>query len=238
MPVKTQNGSRQRKTGDMPQTYRSGGEHNKFGTCPSTCPFIGEGQGTNSIDEDYARSLARAVPRGGRAFSYSHFHWSWWHKLGFNQPNRTTMNFSASNQYEAFDAMYNNIPTVMMEHDPPKVSRVGMSMNDGRTLTFRKVACPMERDNSKVQCNTCGGKDGPLCARPDRDYVIVFKRKKWKKTICYAANGYVRRIWESVLENATRMTDGKHLLAWVRTLPHGSVIRHHVAGDIGEIDNG
>jgi|TARA_R100000093_G_scaffold66783_1_gene38006 hypothetical protein len=235
MPIKTQAVSGQRKTGNMPQTYRSGGEKNKFGTCPSSCLFIEEGHGTDSIDQDYAHALARAVPKGGQAFTYSHFHWALWNDIGFNKPGRTTMNYSASNINQAFDALYNGIPTVMMEFDPPKVERVKMRMRDGRFLSFRKVACPMERENSKVKCITCGGKDGPLCARADRDYIIVFKRKKWKKIICYAANGYVRRIWEGITENVTKLTDGKELLAWIRALPYGSIVRHHVAGDIGKI---
>ena len=31
------------------------------------------------------------------------------------------------------------------------------------------------------------------------------------------------------------MTDGERLLEWVKKLPFGSTVRHHIAGDIGKV---
>jgi hypothetical protein len=222
--LKLINTSRQKKTGDIPQTYRSGGEANQFGTCPSTCPLkCKSAAGANVVDEDYARALANAVPRQGKAYSYSHFHWLTWKYLGFNLPGKTVMNYSAKTPKSAALAVRNGVPAVWAEEKP-----------QARTVDGVKFApCPADV-NSDISCVTCGNGD-PLCARPDRKFVVVFKQKVWKKTPCYAANGHTVFSWRNAGKQVSNMTDGEKVLDWVKDLPRRSLLRHHIAGDIGKV---
>ena len=117
MSIKFLNTSTQRKTGDIPQTYRSGGE-NMYGSCPDNCPLKPTDVGVaTEVDEEYARALAKAVPRNGNSFSYSHFPSDKWKHLGFNQLKRTTLNFSANTQEEAVQSFKKGIPTVWAEEN-------------------------------------------------------------------------------------------------------------------------
>ena len=100
------------------------------------------------------------------------------------------------------------------------------------------VQCPAEKADN-FSCQQCGG-GRPLCARPFREFVVVFvahgtgKKKvgKDEKGGCYAASGPVAIQWHK-----TRTTgapnDAAALREFVRTLPHGSFLRHHIAGDCG-----
>jgi hypothetical protein len=102
----------------------------------------------------------------------------------------------------------------------------------------RFVRCPAELSDN-FTCNDCGN-GMPLCARPDRDYVIVFVAHGTGKAKvgsddgggCYAANGHVAIQW-----HATRKTgkpdDAKAIVAFAKQLPPGSKLRHHIAGDLG-----
>ena len=224
MSIKFLNTSTQRKTGDIPQTYRSGGE-NMYGSCPDNCPLKPTDVGVaTEVDEEYARALAKAVPRNGNSFSYSHFPSDKWKHLGFNQLKRTTLNFSANTQEEAVQSFKKGIPTVWAEENPTARKVNGVQL----------MPCPADK-HDHIQCKSCGGSAGPLCARPDRKFVVVFKWKRWKKTPCYAANGYVRFTWKNTGKVLSNMADGDRLLEWVKQLPFGSTVRHHVAGDIGKI---
>ena len=217
--------SRQKKTGNIPQTYRSGEGDDMFGTCPSTCPLkCKSAKGSDKIELDYVHALVDAVPKRGQAFTYTHFHWNKWRNIGFNLPNKTTMNYSASSLAGVLKAMKAGIPTVWQEVKP-KFRKLN---------NIKFIPCPAEIDSLKnITCATCGNGD-PLCARANRNFVIVFKKKVWKKTPCYGANGYTKFTWGRTGKQSQDRSDGKKLLDWVRTLPYGSILRHHVAGDIGE----
>ena len=105
---------------------------------------------------------------------------------------------------------------------------------------MKVVRCPAElRD---ISCADCGNGD-PLCARLDRDFVVGFtahgpsKKKAGDPTIrggCYADAGNCR-IWWNDTANGEQPdeTDGEKLLRFAKSLPPRSIIRHHVAGDIG-----
>ena len=102
------------------------------------------------------------------------------------------------------------------------------------------VRCPAEyRDISCAQC----GDGEPFCARLNRQFIIGFtahgpnKRKAADNTAqggCYAAQGNCRIWWQDTAQGEQSETDGEKLKRFVSGLPPRSVIRHHVAGDIGK----
>ena len=105
----------------------------------------------------------------------------------------------------------------------------------------RVIRCPAEYRN--MSCNDCGNGE-PLCARMDRNYIIGFtahgpnKRKAASLTEqggCYGAQGNCRIWWnDTAASKQPDETDGEKLLRFVKSLPVRAIIRHHVAGDIGE----
>jgi hypothetical protein len=51
---------------------------------------------------------------------------------------------------------------------------------------------------------------------------------------CYATGGPTRLQWEKARgQQGIEDTDGARLLRFVEALPDGSMVRHHIAGDIG-----
>ena len=76
-------------------TYRAG-EKAPFRTCPRACPLNPTRTGSRKIDLDYLKALARARPRKGYSFTYSHFEPNHWHGFeGINKrKDRTVVNWS------------------------------------------------------------------------------------------------------------------------------------------------
>jgi hypothetical protein len=80
---------------------------------------------------------------------------------------------------------------------------------------------------------------------PERGYIIKFvAHGNQKKKIgvqdfkggCYANSGHTRFAWQDTRKrNASSYSDAERLAGWVKTLPHGTFIRHHIAGDIGNV---
>ena len=233
MGLKFNSRSRNAKVGGIATTTRSGNYPNVFGTCPDDCPLNqSEFKGTPEIDKDYALALSNAVPYNGISWTYTHFNWSQWFKdFNFNKSSKTVLNFSAKSWAEALDSFQNKIPTVFNIVNPSKWVKIKRKIV--------AVWCPAEY-NEKINCSNCGGRKGPLCARPNRSFIILFKQKKWKKIPCYAYNGMVRSQWIKTAKEAThcRDKDSKLLLGWIKSLPIGSMVRHHIAGDIGKIQGG
>ena len=213
--LKTTAISQANKTAGCAVTYRAG-TGDKFGTCPADCRLNASGRGCDGdqIDFEYLDILADAVPRRGVSFTYSHFEpFYWMHKLA---AGKTVINYSADSPFIAYQAVRSAVQDVKL------------------------VRCPAEY-NSAVTCNNCG--DGrPLCARLDRDYIITFtahgagKRKinDGQRGGCYADGGNVNIHWQHTAKQEQSQTDGERLKAFVKTLPTGSILRHHVAGDIGK----
>jgi hypothetical protein len=100
------------------------------------------------------------------------------------------------------------------------------------------VQCPAEKSEG-FTCMQCGG-GLPLCARPKRDYVVVFvahgtgARKVGLNEDggCYAASGPTAIQWHGTRKSGAA-NDADALRAFARSLPPGSFLRHHVAGDVG-----
>ncbi len=222
------------KTGPVATSYRAGDA--MFGTCPTTCALRPtDATSAKSVDYSYFDALLAAVPRDGLAFTYTHFRprlWfaRWFKRMAARLPT-TVVNASHDTERAAARALQNGIPSVVavpFNPEPPKT---------WRKHGARFVRCPAEY--SAITCASCGG-GKPLCARPWRDYVIAFfahgaARKRVgtdQSGGCYASGGNVALHWRK-LSLKPREDDAARLSAFVETLPRGSVMRHHIAGDIG-----
>ena len=82
----------------------------------------------------------------------------------------------------------------------PVVTVLSRAMGDWRKTTTPEgipvLRCPAEYLKSgpkKVQCYTCGGKRGPLCARPFRPFIVGF-----------TAHGNRAKLVEQVIEETDR----------------------------------
>jgi hypothetical protein len=226
--LKTVAVSANKKTGPIAVTYRSG-EHETYGTCPKTCGLHPKSEtGTTQIDQEYLSAISDAVPRGGKAWTYSHFHAK---NLPKPKKGKTVINASCDSVTEALEAHLLGIPAVMAA---PKdtADRWPETILDTRFLR-----CPAELADN-FTCQQCGNGD-PLCARGDRDYVIVFvahgtgaKRVGTGEGGCYAASGPTAIQWHGTKKTGAA-NDAEALRAFARSLPPGSFLRHHVAGDVG-----
>ena len=234
--LKTTAISTAKKTTGCAVTYRAG-NRDKFGTCPASCELNPSGRGCSEmqIDYEYLDALLDAKPKRGHSFTYSHFHPLFWaHKLA---GNKTVINYSAANPETAILARQIT--------DAPIVTVVPENyFENGKNKTLegvRFIRCPAEYNDS-ANCNNCGGDKAPLCARLGRDYIVTFTAHgNSKKKIgtdqrggCYATGGNVNLHWEHTAKQEQAQTDGDRLRAFVKSLPAGTTIRHHVAGDIGK----
>ena len=235
------------KTRGIATTYRSG-QGNKFGTCPASCPMNVTQAGASEIDSDYLNAVLNAVPYKGKSFTYTHFDWSQWaNKTG---PGKTTVNYSTES-LTAAAAASRVVPTVTVvtENDwnDSKTIRaplLGRSNSRGHFVqsgSVKVVRCPAEyREN--FGCAQCGN-GAPLCARQDRDFIVGFTAHGSKKKLaadastpggCYANNGHVELHWRATSnQDQVSETDGEKVTRFAKSLPPGSILRHHVAGDMG-----
>ncbi len=245
--LKTVETSRAEKTNGIAVTYRAGNGE-KYATCPASCKMNCSGKGAQEIDADYFDALLDAVPNKGQSFTYTHFSWhKWADKL---KPGKTVVNFSADTLVSAAAAS-RAVPTVVVlpesEWENGKKTSAplfGRTNNRGDLIVSDRVPvvrCPAEyRDG--FSCRDCGNGD-PLCARLDRNFIIGFtahgasKKKAADPDTrggCYADGGNVRLHWDATSNHhQPDETDGEKLKRFAKSLPPRSIIRHHVAGDIG-----
>ena len=227
--LKTVQTSSNKKTGPIAVTYRAGGR-DTFNTCPKTCQLHPRPEtGAVKIDADYLAALLAAVPRGGQAWTYSHFPAE---LLPVAAPGQTVINASCDTMAAAVAAVKIGRPAVVAA--PAGTEWAGGVEYKG----VQFVRCPAELAES-FTCQQCGG-GRPLCARPERDFVIVFvahgpmARKVGRDTAggCYATTGPVAIQWHKT-RTAGAPDDAAELLRFARSLAPGSMLRHHVAGDLG-----
>ena len=236
--LKTVETSRAQKTKGLAVTYRAG-EKEKFGTCPATCELNPSGCGASKIDQEYLDAVSLAVPVKGISFTYSHF--APIHFFKKNGPGRTVINFSCRTVAQA--AIYVSRKTRAL--NVPVVVTVALDFWNGRKTVdsdgARFVRCPAEY-LPQFGCAQCGNGD-PLCARLDRDYVIGFtahgvhKKKAANPDDaggCYASGGNVLLHWEATAGQTQGETDGEKLKRFAKSLAPRTILRHHIAGDIGE----
>jgi len=232
--LKTVDYSRATKTRGIAVTYRAGSGE-KYATCPASCKMNCSGKGSQKIDAEYLDALLDAVPRRGVSFTYSHFdprQYGWDRKLA---PGKTVINFSTDTPEHAAKHCRAGVPSVVVVPETFWHGRKTAAPH-GKTI----VRCPAEYQNRS--CNSCGN-GLPLCARMDRDFIVGFtahgpnKRKAADENTqggCYGAQGNCRIWWNETSETVQDETDAEKLKRFVSGLPPRSIIRHHVAGDIGE----
>jgi hypothetical protein len=226
--IKTIRVSSNSKTGPIATTYRSG-VHDIYGTCPRSCALHPKNEsGTAVVDRDYLQAVADAVPRNGQAWTYSHFPAE---ALPTPAPGKTVFNASCDSKAEALRTVELGRPAV---YAAPKSEEALFPLIYGGVQFVR---CPAELSES-FTCAQCGG-GRPLCARGDRDYVVVFvahgsqaKKVGTGEGGCYAANGHTAIAWHGTRKNG-HANDAEAVRDFARSLPPGSLLRHHVAGDIG-----
>lgn len=220
--------SANRKTGPIAVTYRSG-THETYSTCPKTCSLHPKSEtGSETVDADYLAALLDAVPRRGIAWTYSHFPAA---VLPVAKRGQTVINASCDTVAEAVAAVAAGRPAVLAA--PSETVDTWPQTVDG--VRFHR--CPAELADD-FTCHQCGN-GSPLCARPGRRDVVVFvahgsgaKKVGTGKGGCYAASGPVAIQWHGT-RKAGAADDAQALRAFARSLPPGSMLRHHVAGDIG-----
>ena len=227
--LKTVAVSANRKTGPIAVTYRAG-EHETYATCPKSCALHPKGEeGADLIDADYLAALVAAVPRNGQAWTYSHFPAE---LLPIAKPGETVINASCDNMLDAVLAVEAGRPAVFAA--PADTDWAGGI--EYRGVKF--VRCPAELADN-FTCAQCGN-GRPLCAQAGRDYVIVFvahgpSAKRVGKAVpggCYAAGGPAAIAWHGTRKTG-RADDAAAVVQFARSLPPGSLLRHHIAGDIG-----
>ena len=251
------------KTTDCAITYRSG-DNDVFGTCPKICPLNpNQTVSTGQVDWDYLDAVLDATVRGGRSWTYSHFkfedislkqnknfHFNFLYRIR-DSKQHTTINRSTDDIYDAVTVHKKGYPTVITlsdNHLKPIFKK------DYYLLPLEKnfkvngvqfVRCPAEY-NKKVGCINCD-----LCARKDRDFVIVFYGHGSQKKLvgeeeqggCYGTFGRVRLQWEHTRKNVSQnnvsgnYSDKKKLQQFVQELPYGTILRHHIVGDVGKENN-
>lgn len=228
MTLKTIPISSNKKLGSCAATYRSG-ELGVYSTCPSSCPLMpASANGADTVDEAYFLALKSAVPSGGQSWTYTHFKPA---QLP-NTVGHTVVNISTDSLDSAVAMRLSGHPTVVtlpVEQGVRKHATV-------RDVRF--IQCPAEY-NSKVTCHNCGG-EVALCARPDRDFVVAFTAHGTSKKLvgtgtggCYGSSGPVAIHWARLSKEPTAANDAEVLTKFVRSLPYGTRLRHHVVGDIG-----
>ena len=225
--LKTVKHSANKKTGPIAVTYRAGG-HNVFGTCPKTCALNPQGDNAaDQVDGDYLQAVRQAVPRNGQAWTYSHFPAE---LLPAPAPGETVINASCDTLGDALAAVRLGRPAVVAA----PAGTVWPYTLDG----VKFVQCPAELADN-FSCAQCGN-GRPLCARGDRDYVVVFVAHGSGARLvgddtpggCYGNGGPVRLAWEKT-KTAGHKNDAAELVQFARSLPPGSLLRHHVVGDLG-----
>ena len=232
--IKTTAQSHNKKTGIIAVTTRAGmGAGNEYGTCPIDCKFNDSGKGSK-IDYVYLKALINAVPKRGIGFTYSHFPIDLW--IDYLIKGKTVINHSAT--FEELPKSIKRVPTVhtvnakFWDNRKNKKSEIVNGV--------KSVRCPAEY-RKDIKCINCGG-GVPLCAIPDRKFAILFTAHGNRKRLagnakqrggCYAGSFPQSLHWRNTSKQAQKETDAETLKKFVDKLPPRTIIRHHVAGDIG-----
>jgi len=226
--LKTVAVSSNKKTGPIAVTYRAG-RSDVFGTCPKTCKLNPRPDcGSAGVDRAYMRAVYDAVPRGGLAWTYSHYDFK---TLPKPAPGKTTINASADTVAAAVRAFRAGSPVC---YTAPE-GDAGLFPAVIKGIKF--VRCPAELSKT-FTCADCGNGQ-PLCARGNRPYVIVFTAHgPQKKRVgtgtggCYGTSGPVAIAWHGTKKTGAQ-NDAAALATFAAGLRRGSLLRHHVLGDLG-----
>jgi hypothetical protein len=232
------------KTTDCAITYRSG-DNDVFGTCPKICPLNpNQTVSTGQVDWDYLDAVLDATVRGGRSWTYSHFKFE---DISFKQNKRFYFNFlyriRDSKYHTTINRSTDDIDEAVAVHNKGYPTVVTLSdKNVSKNFVHKEVKfvrCLAEY-NEKVGCINCD-----LCARKNRDFVIVFYGHGSQKKLvgeeeqggCYGTGGKVRLHWEHTKNVSQSLNDINKLKQFVQELPYGTILRHHIVGDVGKENN-
>ena len=229
--------SRAKKTAGLAVTYRAAGG-DMYGTCPDTCPLKPASTSTHDIDRAYESAVRRAVPRKGIAFLFTHFPPAQWGEQNTGAPGQTVFNFSADTLADAARHIKGGAASVAVVAADYWIGRDSAKVTEADGVQM--VRCPNE--TTGIDCRNCGN-GTPLCARPARAFGIVFtahgvsKRKAGDNAEpggCYAGGGNVALHWRQLSERAEiTETDAEHVRRFAAGLSPQTILRHHIAGDIG-----
>ena len=237
--LNTVENSRAKKTAGLAVTYRAA-SGDMYGTCPDTCPLKPTTTLTHDIDRDYESAVRRAVPSKGAAFLFTHFDPAQWAEQNTGAPNQTVFNHSADTLADAARHIRNGAASVAVVPADYWNGRDSAKVTDAGGV--KMVRCPNE--TTGIDCANCGN-GTPLCARPNRDHGIVFtahgasKRKAGDNATaggCYAGGGNVALHWRHLSErNEITESDAAHIKRFATGLAPRTILRHHIAGDIGAV---
>ena len=231
--------SRAKKTAGLAVTYRAASGE-MYGTCPDSCPLKPVETKTREIDREYESAVRRAVPRKGLAFLFTHFPPSRWAEK--NQAGRTTFNYSADSLDDAARHVKSGTAAVAVVAADYWEGRASAKVTEAGGV--KMVRCPDELTG--IGCARCGN-GVPLCARPDRAYAIIFTAHGAGKRLagdndepggCYAAFHWTGKLWGELSERERELepeSDGEHAERFAAELAPRTILRHHIAGDVGVV---
>ncbi len=235
MVLKTTRISANRKTGPIAVTNRSG-KQNIFGTCPDSCKLMLPGyEGSDRVDTEYLHDLRKAVPKRGKAWTYTHSI-AYRRRFRPSREGETCINSSCDTIDDIKEAQYNGHPSVTVIPDKSKHAHIRKLREEGISVGI----CPAQVKEG-VTCSTCGN-GTPWCSMHDRHFTVGFishgpgtnaASDCEKKGGCYAAYNFTRIHWNKLAQTEEQeQTDGEQLRKFAKTLPPGSLLRHHVVGDM------
>ena len=237
MTLLTRDCSTSTKTKGCAITYRSGDRGNQYKTCPTSCPLNPTKSGSKKIDIEYTKEVARAVPRGGAAWLYTHFQPDLWKDLVVK--GKTVFNYSCDSLRQACFNVRKGIDCVVVVPS----NFWNNTKNKVKSQNINIIRCPAEYMNN-INCRNCGGSQKPLCVIQGRSFIVGFtahgsQKKKAEDTTtkggCYAGGGNVNIHWNRLAQKIQKMKDHIKLKDFVNSLPSGGRLRHHVAGDLGKL---
>lgn len=221
------------KLGVIAVTYRAG-SLSIYGTCPQYCNLLPKPkEGSTKIDQKYLKNELLAIPRNGHAWSYTHF-----------SCDELTPSFTGSVLNISTDTIEDAIYTHALQFPTVYAAPLSDTQWPRKICRVQFIRCPAEL-HKHITCQTCGGGQ-PLCARRNRNYIIVFVAHGTRKKLvgsdepggCYAAQGNCLWQWRRTMELQGRLAwdesqDPERLIIWAKSLPQGTLLRHRVSGDIG-----
>jgi hypothetical protein len=135
------------------------------------------------------RAMLKLAKSASHLVGWTYTHWPWKryfksikkaNELGF------TVNVSTECPKDAVKAFKKGLPTTLVAPE-----------NVDKTITIdgvKCITCPAVL-NKEFTCVDCGGKKKPLCARQDRDYIIMFPAHGSRKNKVYHK---IKSYWKGV----------------------------------------
>ena len=192
-------------------------------------------KGSDDVDVDYLTALRKAVPKKGKAWTYTHSI-AYRRRFRPSKKGETCINSSCDTIDDIKEAQYKGHPSVTVIPDASKYAHIRKLRDEGISVGI----CPAQVKEG-VTCSTCGN-GTPWCSMHDRHFTVGFlSHGTGKKAAencekqggCYAAYFRTRWQWDKLaLTDEQKQTDGEQLLEFVETLSEGSLLRHHVVGDM------